>query len=602
MFSVFSLVVLGQNKSTDNSGIEYRTKKSGKWSDAKTWEYKDGNEWNDLTWIPQENNGSSWLIRANHTVTYSGASHAMPFKDNLTLEKKGKLNIDKDGSIDNAFEIQGQWIIYGTIKMGKKFANIPYLKISGKGLLTIKHTGIVDLKKCGLSTEKASSLVIESEETKAGSLIFMEGDAQATIQRTVKKGRWNMIAPPTEGNTGHTLYDTNADDSWLLSFDESKGTENQQGLGWEYITDLDKPLLLGQGFNYWPDVDETITYTGTIRAKNLHKILDYTDETLGFNLIGNPYTSAIVWNSDKSNWNLKNVEATIWIWNGKTYLTSPQKLSDNIIPMGQGFFVRTNNDKGGKPFINIKQKAKVHSQQDFHKNAPIKETYNYLALSIQNNDAQDEVYIYFDEEGTNDFDDGYDASKMFGDEDVPQLYIKEGDRNQTYDFLRVLYQDETRTISLAYQAGADGEQILSADFSSFKGIEVMLEDLQTGRKQDLKENNTYSFIGSKGDAPERFLLEFKELASAIDDDINKIDQASNIHIYSSQKNIYIQSSQEAINQKGDVFIYDLTGRLLQTESINSGQLIKLSVDVNSSYVVVKVIKDGFTETSQVFIN
>ena len=594
-----SLVALGQDNSSNNSGVEYRSRTNGNWSDVNTWQYKDGANWKDLKGsVPQENNGSTWLIRATHTVTYPWASHAMPFKDNLTIGEQGKLHITTDGSINNPFEIQGQWTIYGRLDMNKPLHNVPYLKISEKGILTIKHTGLIDLDLCGLTTDKASSLVIESEDKKAGSLIFSEGNAKATVERSVVKGRWNMIAPPTEGNTGRLIYETNPGDSWLLWFDESKGLEDEQGLGWEYITNLDDPLLLGQGYNYWPDVDETIAYKGTIRSENLKKTLKYSGDELGFNLIGNPYTSAIIWNADNNKWNLKNVEATIWIWDGKSYQPSPQNLSQAIIPMGQGFFVRANKDKGGKSTIQIKQKAKVHHHQDFHKDVTVEKDYNYLSMTIQNNNGHDKVFIYFDEEATDDFDNGYDASKMFGDENIPQLYLIEDERNQTYDFLPLLYEDETRTINMSYKAGTDGEQTLTADFSHLKSMEVTLEDLLTGNKQTLKNNNTYRFIGAKNDDPDRFLLHFKEVANAISEDIK---QTSNIHIYSFQKDIYISSSQEAIKQSGEVFIYDLTGRLLQSDRISSGDLVKISVNAQTSYLIVKVVKDGFTETSQILI-
>ncbi|RLD40513.1 MAG: hypothetical protein DRI89_11845, partial [Bacteroidetes bacterium] len=148
-------------------------------------------------------------------------------------------------------------------------------------------------------------------------------------------------------------------------------------------------------------------------------------------------------------------------------------------------------------------------------------------------------------------------------------------------------------------AGAAGEQKLIANFSYFTGANVTLEDLKTGDTQNLSENGTYSFTGSKDDSPERFLLHFAWSPDGIGDEFE--DVSSNINIYAYDNKIYIRSSEEAINQSGKVYVYDLMGRELAQHTIEGTELIKFPVNITNNYVVVKVVKDGSTKTQKVYI-
>ena len=51
-----------------------------------------------------------------------------------------------------------------------------------------------------------------------------------------------------------------------------------------------------------------------------------------------------------------------------------------------------------------------------------------------------------------------------------------------------------------------------------------------------------------------------------------------------------------------VFIYDLMGRELCTQKINTELLSKIKPPIKNSFVVVKVISKGLTYTKKVFIN
>jgi hypothetical protein len=442
-----------------------------------------------------------------------------------------------------------------------------------------------------ITNAAADGLIIESTSAGSGSLIA-SGTPTATVQRYVASGKWNMVSPSTTGVTGQTFFDASGNDSWLTKFDESVGTGSTVGLGWIYITKLDSVFTHGTGFSYWPSANETVEFKGNLQSASLVVTLANSGATHGYNLIGNPFSASLHWGSG---WSFTSTEQTIWIWDGSQYQSKAYATDAFDIPVGQGFFMKSTS----ATTVTLPADQRVHSTQTFLKNGQEKGSdFNYLSVIAQNNQYQDKAVVYFDEIGTDDFDNGYDATKMFGLAEAPQLYFVENDWNQSNDFLPSLTEGEERTVAMSYIAGAAGEQRLVADFTYFTGAEVTLEDLKTGNTQNLNKNSIYSFSGSKDDSPERFLLHFAWSPNGIGEDF---EHSSNIQIYSYDKDVYIRSSEEAINQSGEVFVYDLMGRELAQQTIGRGELIKLNVNAQNNYVVVKVVKDGFAKTEKVFI-
>ena len=137
-----------------------------------------------------------------------------------------------------------------------------------------------------------------------------------------------------------------------------------------------------------------------------------------------------------------------------------------------------------------------------------------------------------------------------------------------------------------------------SDLDQLQNTEITLEDIKTGTTQDIRENPVYTFNASNIDNPERFLLHFAWAPNGIED---IKDASSNMQIYSFGNEIYIRSKDEAINQGGDVFVYDLVGRELFQHRITGSELIKFPVNISNSYIVVKVVKQSSTKIQKIFI-
>lgn len=471
-----------------------------------------------------------------------------------------------------------------------------------QGMIIGENTYVTVADGAYIKTTSTADLRIKSSSTGTGSLIdetggvsFL-GTGSAIVERYVKALRWNMVSPTTTGVTGQTFFDASANDSWLTRFDESLGTGDTPGSGWVYMPDLAEAVNVGQGYTYYPSVNETVEFEGILKSADFSPTISWTDADHGYNAIGNPFPSSLEWNIN-ADWSLTDIEGTIWIWDGSNsnYQGYTQAATHNI-PVGQGFFVKAT---GGTKAITLPQTQRNHNNPTFLKNTEngIGDYENVLIIKAQNNQVEDKVQISFGDNGTDGFDNGWDGTKMFGSEEAPQLYLVEQGINQSYDHLPTLVEEQDRIVAMSYIAGVDGSQTLIADFTYFTNANVSLEDIKTGTIQDLKQNNVYNFTGSKSDSPERFLLHFAYSPNGIGD---SPENTSNINIYSIGKDIYIRSINTDI-QQGTVYVFDLMGRKIAQQTIGNSEYAKLTVNLHNTYAIVKVVKDRFVKTEKVFI-
>lgn len=469
----------------------------------------------------------------------------------------------------------------------------PAVIISSEGSVTISPGKSLTVTGTLTNNAGTSGLVIQSTSGGTGSLIFPSGTPNATVQRYVTTTRWNMVTPSTTGVTVQTFFDASVNDSWLTWFDESVGTSGgDPGVGWEYLITLSDDVNVGQGYNYYPSANETVEFAGNLQSADLSPTITYTHESKGYNLIGNPYPSALYWDGT---WTMDGVESTIWIWNGSDgqYQSLPGGLATHYVPVGQGFFVRAD---ASSPTITIPASKRAHNTQAFLKNSEnvINNDYDRLSIKAQNNSYEDNIHICFGANGSNEFDNGFDATKMFGLTEAPQLYIVEQELKQSYDYLPLLIEGENRTVAMSYIPGASGQQLLIADLTYLPETHVTLEDLQTSTTQNLNENPVYVFNGTKDDEANRFLLHFAWSPDGIADEFV---QKTDVHIYSYGKDIYIQSK---VYNQGEITVCDMLGRTIYKNKYHNN-LEKIRLDINNSFVVVRVVTQQGVKSEKVYI-
>lgn len=449
-----------------------------------------------------------------------------------------------------------------------------------------------------LTNTSNAGLIIQSTSSGTGSLIC-GGTPNATVQRYLTQNAWHPVTPSTTGITANTFYWDDAPKAWLIWHDESKSGDD----AWTYNTNLSTPMPVGQGWMVWLDLntksDATASMAGNLRSEDLTLDLDYTDASHGFNFVGNPFPCAINFNA--GTWGLSSVEGTIWIWqnssNNYLYRTSVGggTMLNGIIPISQGFFVRAS---GSSASLTIPADARTHSSQSFYKGADADCGYeSYLTIKAVKDQLEDEIWISFGQNGSNGFENGWDASKMFGGAEAPQLYLVEEGRKQSIDHLLTLGETE-RIVTMFFDPGQQGDQTLAADLSHLAEANVFLEDLLTGTTTKLNDQPVYQFQASVGDNSDRFRVHFKSAQYGIDDGDFRLKDL--LRIYAYQNTLYIGSSGEAAGQTGTVRIFDITGRLLLREALPAGELVHLPIDPYKGYLVIEVIKPSDNKIQKLY--
>ncbi len=292
--------------------------------------------------------------------------------------------------------------------------------------------------------------------------------------------------------------------------------KNQGQYGdWSYITDLGENILQSSGVSMWVDTaaksDVTINFSGTIAADNFTKTLNFSGNGHGFNLIGNPFSSSIDFES--GSWVFSNVEETVWIWDAESqaykYRTSQGlgTMPNGIIPLAQGFFMRSQADAN---YVTIPADSRVHNTQTFYKKSKsIDSLFFYLMFDVHALQKSDQAFVGFKYDADTAFDNGWDASKFLSGSGNPLLFFNTNNRKLGVDILPVPELLTENIVLMSFLPVENGEDTLYMTILvDNQSINVFLYDLKTGVVQNMKLLPEYDFYSESDDDPNRFELHF----------------------------------------------------------------------------------------------
>ncbi len=460
----------------------------------------------------------------------------------------------------------------------------------GDGAVTTIGVG-ASITTGSITNTNNAGLVIESDANGSGSIIA-EGTPNATVERYIDVNAWHLVTPITNPTTAFVFYTGAANQTWLASHDAATND-------YTYITDINATLDRGRGYTYWIETTQgaqTVEFTGTLIGEDVTPSMGAADS---WNLIGNPFPAAIDWTQVPAN----HISGTAYVWdNGSSgYLYSGGTLPGDIIPMGQGFFVQVKSGFYPDQF-KILEAARVHDHTNgFLKsaNADGVESTQFVRLDLNGGYYGNTVFVGFPENGTADFDISGDATKLYSSTENVQFFALENEVELCKNANEPLAEGESKTVPLNMVQVTDGEYTLAISDIQLANATVTLEDLKTGTTQNLQETPVYTFNATSTDNAERFLLHFAWSPDGVTDDIE--DNSSNLQIYAYGNEVYIRSTDDAVNQNGNVFVYDLMGRELTQQKISGTELIKFPVNIADNYVIVRVVKAGSTTVQKVYI-
>lgn len=232
----------------------------------------------------------------------------------------------------------------------------------------------------------------------------------------------------------------------------------------------------------------------------------------GWNLVGNPYPSAIDWNS--SGWLRTNIDNHIWIFRpaGNHFATFNGALNvgvnfgSNIIESGSAFFVKAS---AANPVLQVNEDAKVGLQTTprlFKKS-----TKSLRMFLIKPGEVMDENLFSMLDEASDSLD-IFDSKKMLN----PSLNIfslLNDSISLSINSFPVVYSE--KSINLDFQSSFSGTHILSfKQIEDFSDYDVLLVDNHLGVIQLVNDKSNYEFMNqSTVPTKSRFNLIFVYRAS-----------------------------------------------------------------------------------------
>jgi PKD repeat protein len=454
-----------------------------------------------------------------------------------------------------------------TVKPGAYFTNATGNDLSVAGDLHLEA-----------SETSMASFIDEGNTTVAGNAIveqYLAYDALAGYQN-------HLVSSPISNATLNTYYNL-----YFYAYDEA-GTD---GSYWDNIYEpLDFPLAVGQGYNatgsqYYTGTTTVLFNTGPGGVLN-NSDVTFTNFTrnspntgyVGFELVGNPFQSALEWNG---NWPMSNLSGWMLVWDYDTYRGWHTDGTDHndgtaVIPASQGFFVRAIDIPAS---LTIPAAERIHDNQAFYKN-PSEYPHPILRIEASSSEHADEAVVVFHPEGSDAFDGYYDLSKFSNAEGVPSLYTVTKGHKYGFNVLSTDYAN--RTVPLHFKINNGGIYALQVtDISNFSDEAfIYLEDRKENTITELNPGSEYVFGYEKYDNTHRFNLLFK------DSPYEEAAPASNtIRIYARGNTVYVQTPEQ---QQGIVIVFDVLGQeVLRTGTDETGNTV-IRMDARTGYYFVSV--------------
>lgn len=437
-------------------------------------------------------------------------------------------------------------------------------------------------------------LIIKSDATGTGSLIHNTADIDGTVERFFGASsgtQWHFLSSPTVDAPRNLFHANN-----FYEYDESTGdywasaTDYQGTSGWG---DPSGNLTTMKGYIYYY-YQTTIDYEGKLHydALGYNANVNYTDHTGdamppgeapnngpynawtsydGWNLIGNPYPCTVDWQSV----GLTDVNNTVYFYDdvaenykyynfaGGIYVNGMSvNGGTRYIPMGQGFFVKTDDIVDGG-VITLPLASLSHEIQPFWKNDKDNIDEKYIKLSTSSEDFNDELIIRVLEDATLDFDGQFDAYKRYSwNADVPQIYSMDISQNTEYAINTLPEFNENISIPLGYSINTAGNYFFELSEHKFEGVKVYIEDTYQNTNTLISEFDRYNFNINEGNTKDRFILHLVKNTT----DIVNIENKVSIFPNPSNGEFTILSSNNKIT---NVEIIDITGKIITTEVFNN---------------------------------
>ncbi|HEY9115464.1 MAG TPA: T9SS type A sorting domain-containing protein [Bacteroidales bacterium] len=426
------------------------------------------------------------------------------------------------------------------------------------------------------------SLIINGTLSNSGTIIserYMPGIAEA----------WHMLSSPMNGMAISTSdFEPGTEDDFYAWNEPSPGTwvnykNNTTSPTFTEINGGDN-FAAGKGYLVaYNEINPEKTFSGTLNYGSVNFTLKNTGVlrdwiyVSGWNLIGNPYSSAI-------DWNLVNrtqfLDEFAYIYDpnkagGEGYVPIDGSSANANIAANQGFFVIADLAAHNQIFT-FTNTVQTHNGDSYLKS---ESTDEQITLRLSSASYFDEAIIRI-RNGSSFYRDREDALKIYSfNIEIPQLF------SQSLDDVRLSVNslpsvNAETNIALGMLIPSTSSYYLSIESVSeyLANNSVLLEDKLLGSWHKLTESS-YEFNAETGEIADRFVLHFGVVG---------IDESTSI--VTEEPKVWQNAGQLFIQSKNDIQkleIFDLQGRKLVSREIE-GNNASIPLNLPTGIFLVRV--------------
>ncbi|WP_406844731.1 T9SS sorting signal type C domain-containing protein [Flavobacterium soyae] len=490
------------------------------------------------------------------------------------------------------------------------------INLSNNSLLTVQSTNTLTVTNAvtvntgsSLTFENNASLVQKTNAVNSGNITYKRN---TQLIRRYDFTYWSAPVTAVPGITLHDLSPTTLADKYYSYNPNTGWTINYNGT-----------LVMAPGQGYIVrspqeyDINTSAVYQASFTGVPNNGDITFTPTAAKWNLIGNPYPSAIdayklindtgvgalyFWTHNSppngsvagdAKYNYTVADYAVYTLTGSVATTSGAAAPTGSIAAGQGFFFKAST---GSNIVFTNDMRIAGDNTQFFKTSETAGEANRLWLNFTNAEgAFKQALIGYINGATNSWDQNYDAATLNGNTYVDFYSISDAKKLTVQG--RALPFEDTDLIPLGYKTAVAGEFTISIDHTDglLNNQAVYLEDKTTGTVYDLKAGN-YKFTTEIGTFTDRFTLRYTNKTLGTGDFENVKD---GLLVSVKDKTIKVTSSKENIKE---VNIFDITGRLLYSKNkVGTAELSIPNLQAADQVLLVKTTLENKAEATRKII-
>ncbi|MBU2553432.1 MAG: T9SS type A sorting domain-containing protein [Bacteroidetes bacterium] len=486
-------------------------------------------------------------------------------------------------------------------------AQMANLNIAADASLTIEPLNYLTVSG---TLANSGTLTLSSTSSGTGSLIVTgSSTGNITTQRYFPGSlqSWHMVSTPV---SGMDISTSNFVVTPAENYDFYAWNEPSPGTWVNYKTDDPEQdptfLAINGNDNFLPGkgylvaynaADPTKTFTGTLNTGNQTYSLKNSpakdwDYNAGWNLLGNPYSSAIDWNeADRS-----------LFWGDFAYAYNPQahegtgdfeeidgSNENAYIAANQGFFVIVDPTTANNSVFTFTNAMQNHGGT-YYKNMDEDEK---LVIRLTGELYYDETTVRQRDESTFNKD-RVDAFQMNSyNVNAPNVYsISEDNIHLAINSIPEIGAEHSiRMGMVAPKSGLYKLQVVEAN-NYMMDNKIYLEDLLLNNWHKISESE-YSFTTEEGDINDRFVIHFGVVGVEETSPLEEI-----LQLWTNNSTINLRNPE---NIAGELRVYNMIGQIVERTSLNRNTSQQINLLVPDGFYVVNILTKSQMINKKVYL-